>query len=181
MTEHAFRLYHGRFHPIPVRHIDNRTVVCIYLQVMTVDDYRNGRHVVYKLHAHIILVTKYRKKVMTERVSADLRSSFYEVAARYGVDIETFETDNDHVHLLVSYPPKVQLSTLVMSLKTISSMRVRAHEWPEVTKALRGDHFWSPSYCVVSCGGAPLDVIRTYVENQQQPNRSKGRPTKDKA
>jgi putative transposase len=148
---------------------------------MMTDDYRNGRHVVYKLHAHIILVTKYRKKVMTERVTADLRASFFEVAGRYGVEIEAFESDNDHAHLLVSYPPKVQLSTLVMSLKTISSMRVRAHKWPEVTKALWGDHFWSPSYCVVSCGGAPLDVIKAYVESQQAPNRAKGRPRKGKA
>lgn len=148
---------------------------------MATDDFRNGRHVVHKLHAHIIFVTKYRKKVMTDRVSADLRASFLEVAGRYRVEIETFETDNDHAHLLVSYPPKVQLSTLVMSLKTISSMRVRAHNWPEVTKALWGDHFWSPSYCVVSCGNAPLDVIKAYIENQQTPNRPKGRPAKSNA
>jgi len=79
-------------------------------------------------------------------------------------------------HLLVTYPPKVALSRLVMSLKTISSMRVRAHGWPEVTRALHGDHFWSPSYAVVSCGGAPLDVVKAYVENQQSPNRPAGRP-----
>ena len=92
------------------------------------------------------------------------------------VSLDAFETDHDHAHLLVTYPPKVAMSRLVMSLKTISSMRVRSHGWPEVTKALRGDHFWSPSYAVVSCGGAPLDVVKAYVENQQSPNRSPGRP-----
>ena len=55
-------------------------------------------------------------------------------------------------------------------------MRVRAHHWPEVAKALWGDHFWSPSYCVVSCSGAPLDVINAYIDNQRAPNRPKGRP-----
>lgn len=143
---------------------------------MAEDEYRNGRHVVYKLHAHLIFVTKYRKKVMTDRVTDELRSVFEEVCGRHGVTLDAFETDHDHAHLLVSYPPKVALSTLVMSLKTISSMRVRAQDWPEVRKALWGDHFWSPSYCVVSCGGAPLDVIKAYVEGQRAPNRPKGRP-----
>lgn len=131
---------------------------------------------VYRLHAHIVLTPKYRRKVMTERVTADLRSSFEEVCGRFDVTLDAFETDRDHAHLLVTYPPKVALSRLVMSLKTISSMRVRAHGWPEVTRALRGDHFWSPSYAVVSCGGAPLDVVKAYVESQQSPNRPAGRP-----
>ncbi len=131
---------------------------------------------VYRLHAHIVLTPKYRRRVMTDRVSGDLRSSFEEVCTRFDVSLDAFEADHDHAHLLVTYPPKVALSRLVMSLKTISSMRVRSHGWPEVTKALRGDHFWSPSYAVVSCGGAPLDVVKAYVENQQSPNRPPGRP-----
>ena len=113
------------------------------------DKWRNGRHVVYRLHAHIVLTPKYRRKVMTDRVTAELRSSFVEVCGRYGATLDEFETDTDHAHLLVTYPPKVALSKLVMSLKTISSMRVRAHAWPEVTQALWGQHFWSPSYAVV--------------------------------
>ncbi len=140
------------------------------------DDFRNGRHVVYKLHAHIVLTPKYRRPVMTDRVSEDLRTSFAEVCARYGASLDEFETDNDHAHLLVSYPPKVALSTLVMSLKTISSGRVRHHQWPEVTAALWGKHFWSPSYAVVSCGGAPLQTVADYIRNQQSPNRRQGQP-----
>jgi len=132
--------------------------------------------VVYRLHAHVVLTPKYRRKVMTDRVSADLRSSFEDVCGRFDVSLDSFEVDRDHAHLLVTYPPKVALSRLVMSLKTISSMRVRAHGWPEVTRALRGDHFWSPSYAVVSCGGAPLDIVKAYVENQQSPNKLPGRP-----
>ena len=131
---------------------------------------------VYRLHAHIVLTPKYRGKVMTDRVSADLRSSFEEVCGRFDVSLDAFETGQDHAHLLVTYPPKVALSRLVMSLKTISSMRVTAHGWPEVARALRGDHFWSPSYAVVSCGGAPLDVVKAYVESQKSPNRPPGRP-----
>jgi len=144
------------------------------------DEWRNGRHVVYKLHAHIVLTPKYRREVMTERVAADLRASFGEVCARFEATLDEFETDRDHAHILVSYPPKVALSRLVMSLKTLSSMRVRAHGWPEITRALWGEHFWSPSYAVVSCGGAPLETVAAYIRNQQSPNRKQGRPTKTK-
>jgi putative transposase len=143
---------------------------------MSDDDFRNSRHVVYKLHAHIVLTPKYRRNVMTDRVSADLRDSFEEVCRRQCATLDEFETDNDHAHLLVTYPPKVSLSVLVGSLKTISSLRVRAHAWPEVTQALWGKHFWSPSYAVVSCGGAPLQTVAAYIRNQQSPNRKQGRP-----
>ena len=140
--------------------------------------FRVGRSVVYSLHAHIVLTPKYRRKVMTDRVTSSLRDTFAEVCGRFGVEVEAFETDGDHAHLLVSYPPKVALSRLVMSLKTISSMRVREKRWPEVTAALWGAHFWSPSYAVVSAGGAPLEIIKAYVENQRSPNRGQGRPRK---
>ncbi|MCL4553321.1 MAG: IS200/IS605 family transposase [Candidatus Marsarchaeota archaeon] len=146
---------------------------------MATADFRTGRHVVYKLHVHIVLVPKYRREVMTQRVTACLRGAFSDVCGRYGATLDAFESDGDHAHLLVSYPPKVALSKLVMSLKTISSMKVRAENWPEVTRALWGKHFWSPSYCVVSAGGAPIEVIKTYIENQQSPNRP-GRPRKGK-
>lgn len=142
---------------------------------MSAEDFRNGRHVVYKLHAHIVLTPKYRRHVMTDRVTDSLRGSFEEVCRRQGATLEEFETDSDHAHLLVSYPPKLALSTMVMSLKTISSMRVRGLQWPEVTQALWGEHFWSPSYAVVSCGGAPLETVAAYIRNQQSPNRRRGR------
>lgn len=58
-----------------------------------------------------------------------------------------------------------------MSLKTNSSKRVREQNWQEVRVTLWGDHFWSPSYCIVSCGGAPLEIIKRYIQDQQKPNR----------
>ena len=142
---------------------------------MGTEEFRTGRHVVYKLHAHIVLVPKYRRKVMSQRVTACLREAFDEVCVRYDATLDAFETDSDHAHLLVTYHPKVSRSHLVMSLKTISSAQVRMKRWPEVVRALWGEHFWSPSYCVVSAGGAPLEIIKTYIENQRTPNRP-GRP-----
>ncbi len=80
------------------------------------------------LYAHIVLTTKYRRRVMTDRVTAELKAAFTEVCTRFDVTLDAFETDQDHAHLLVSYPPKVALSRLVMSLKAISSQRVRQHK-----------------------------------------------------
>ena len=139
-------------------------------------EFRSNRSVVSDLHAHLVFTPKYRRPVMTERVTAMLRETFTEVCARFDVQLEAFETDRDHAHLLISYPPKIALSTLVMALKTNSSLRVRQQGWPEITRALWGNHFWSPSYAVVSAGGAPLSIVQKYVENQQSPNRKAGRP-----
>ena len=140
---------------------------------MAVDrhEWRTGRHVVYDLHAHIILTPKFRRKVMTERVSNLLKDVLEEACNRRGVTLDAFETDEDHAHLLVSYPPKISLSSLVMSLKTVSSKAVREQQWPEITQALWGKHFWSPSYAVTSCGGAPLEIVKTYIENQKTPQK----------
>jgi putative transposase len=92
--------------------------VYYYRRAFSPDDWRNGRRVVYRLHTHIVLAPKYRRKVMTDRVVADLRSSFEEVCGRLDVSLDAFETDRDHAHLLATYPPKVALSRLVLSLKT---------------------------------------------------------------
>ena len=140
------------------------------------DEWRTGRRVVYRLWAHIVLTPKYRRKVMTQRVTDQLGFVFAEVCERYGAELVEYNTDQDHAHLLVSYPPKVALSNLVMGLKTNSSVRIRELGYEEVTRALWGKHFWSPSYAVVSCGGAPLEIIKEYVRNQGKPNRPQGRP-----
>jgi putative transposase len=79
------------------------------------------------------------------------------------------------LHLLVGFPPKVSLSTLVNSLKGVSARRLRAARLPDVERKLWGPHFWSPSYCAVSCGGAPLEIVKQYVAAQRAPPRPEGR------
>jgi putative transposase len=94
------------------------------------------------------------------------------------VQLLAFDGEDDHVHLLVAYPPKVAVASLVNSLKGASSRLVRQAEFPEVRQRLWGGHFWSPSYCAVSCGGAPLKIIKQYVEQQRNPEsqRTRRRP-----
>jgi putative transposase len=134
-----------------------------------------GRHVVFLLHAHLVFSTKYRRGVLTDRVREFLHPVMAKICTDFEATLEAFDGEDDHVHLLVCYPPKVALSTLVNSLKGASSRLIRKETFPEVTCHLWGDHFWSPSYCVVSCGGAPLDIIKKYVEQQRAPDRNRRR------
>jgi putative transposase len=130
-------------------------------------DFRTGRHVVYALTAHLVFVPKYRRKVITKRVFSVLKTSWEATCSDFGCELRETGYESDHVHLLVAYPPKVALSTLVNSLKGVSARRLRAAHLPEVERKLWGAHFWSPSYCAVSCGGAPLEIVKRYVEAQR--------------
>ena len=96
-----------------------------------------------------------------------LVQAFRESCAKLECDLVEHGYEPDHAHLLVAYPPKVALATLVQHLKGLSSRRVRAVRFPEVARKLWGKAFWSPSYCAVSCGGAPLATVKAYVKAQQ--------------
>ena len=130
-------------------------------------DFRTGRHVVYALTVHLVFVPKYRKKLISERAFVVLRTAWKTVCQDFECEIRESGYEADHVHLLVAFPPKVALSTLVNSLKGVSSRMLRAQHFPEIDRKLWGSHFWSPSYCVVSCGGAPLEIVKRYVEQQR--------------
>ncbi len=97
-----------------------------------------------------------------------------------GVELVALESDGDHLHLMICFPPTLSLSTIVKHLKGASSRFLRQHRLPEVTQKLWGNHFWSPSYFVVSCGGAPLEKVKSYVEQQQSPHRKKTPSAKSK-
>ena len=119
------------------------------------------------LHVHLVFVTKYRRGVFTKAILKDLRPVFTSVCADFESELVEFEGEHDHVHLLVNYPPKVAISKLVNSLKGISSLLIRKKNYPSIQKKLWGSALWSPSYFAGSCGGAPLAVIRQYIEQQQ--------------
>ncbi|MCH9736507.1 MAG: IS200/IS605 family transposase [Actinomycetia bacterium] len=140
------------------------------------DDYRTGRHVVYRLTVHLVLVTKYRRGVITDRVRELLVDTAREVCERHGAALLEADGEDDHLHLLVDYPPRLSVSTLVGAVKTNTSKRVREQQWPEVTAALWGEHFWSPSYFACSTGGAPLERVAAYIRTQREPNKPPGRP-----
>lgn len=130
-------------------------------------DIRRGRHVVHALHAHLAFVTKYRRDVLSALAIRDLRGIFAKVCRDFDAELVECDGEDDHVHLLVTYPPKVALSKLVNSLKGVSSRRLRVMR-PEVSGRYREGVLWSPSYFVASCGGAPLTMVAQYVASQRE-------------
>lgn len=122
------------------------------------------------LHAHLVFVTKYRGDVFGPEQLESLEKIFRSVCADFEAELEEFNGEGDHVHLLVNYPPKVALSRLVNSLKGVSSRRLKLMH-PELVKpAYLNNALWSPSYFAGSVGGAPISVVRQYIEQQARPH-----------
>jgi len=127
-------------------------------------DIRHGRHCVFLMHVHLVFVTKYRREVFTKAILDDLRQVFASVCIDFESELVEFDGEDDHVHLLVNYPPKVSVSALVNSLKGVSSRMIRQKKDPSTGKKLWRATLWSASYFAASCGGAPIAITRQYIE-----------------
>lgn len=134
------------------------------------EDYRRGRHVVSALHVHLVFVTKYRRGVLDDAMLTRCEQVMRGVCGDFGARLAEFNGEDDHVRLLVEYPPKVAVAGLVNSLKGVSARRLRQDFTGRVNRATMRGRFWSPSYFAASCGGAPLSIIRAYVEGQRRPD-----------
>lgn len=133
-----------------------------------VNEIRHGRHCVFKMHVHLVFVAKYRRRVFDGDAIEKLRAIFASVCADFESVLVEMDGEDDHVHLLVNYPPKVSVSSLVNSLKGVSSRMLRK-ERPDLQKRYYKGVLWSPSYFAGSCGGAPISIIKQYIEQQQTP------------
>lgn len=130
---------------------------------------RTGRHCCFVLHAHLVFVTKYRHRVFADRHLNRMEEIMRAVCADFEVEMVEFNGEANHVHLLVNFPPKVALSRLVNSLKGVSSRRLR-QEFPDLVRHYwRAQRLWSGSYFAGSVGGAPISVLRQYIEQQERP------------
>jgi len=132
---------------------------------------RTGRHCVFLLHVHLVFVTKYRKCVFSQKHLNTLKSIFEKVCKDFDAELKEFNGECDYVHLLVNYPSKVAVARLVNSLKGVSSRKLKQIH-PELEKYYYKGALWIPSYFAGSCGGAPLDAIKQYIENQKTPTTS---------
>jgi putative transposase len=132
------------------------------------DELRHGRHVVFRLHVHLVFVPKYRRKIFDEDALDRLKNAFSTVCGAFEATLDEFNGESDHVHLLVQYPPKVSISALVNSLKGVSARRLR-QDRPDIARRYWRGGLWSASYFAASCGGAPIEVLRQYIEQQRAP------------
>jgi putative transposase len=134
----------------------------------SIKDFRHGKHCVFALHIHLVFVTKYRRCIFDGEALEVWRHIFSKVCTDFEAQLVQMDGESDHVHLLVNYPPKVSVSSLVNSLKGVSSYVLR-RQLPRIARCHWKNVLWSPSYFAASCGGAPLDIIQRYIEQQATP------------
>ena len=124
-------------------------------------------HCVYKLNYHLVLVTKYRRKCINADLMRRLKEILNELCKKWDSKLIEFNGESDHIHLLIELNPKIAPSVFVNNLKTVSSRLIRRDFLPHLRKLYWKDPvFWSRSYCILTCGGAPLSVIKQYIEQQ---------------
>jgi len=131
--------------------------------------YRRGAHSVTALWVHLVFVTKYRRRILDSAMLDFCQHTMAGVCPDLGAELVEFNGEPEHVHLLVAYPPTLAISTLVRRLKGRSSYAVRREYTGTCVRARMRSHLWSPSYFAASAGGAPLSVIKRYIENQNRP------------
>ncbi|MGC8790524.1 MAG: IS200/IS605 family transposase [Desulfurella sp.] len=130
----------------------------------------SNRHAVFKLTYHLVVVTKYRHKVINGKINERLKTITKDIFEnKWHCKLIAVETETDHIHIAFEGYPHLQLSKLVNNFKTVSSRLIRKEFSDYLKQFYWKPFFWSPSYCILSTGGAPIDIIRQYIENQKKP------------
>ena len=125
----------------------------------------SNNHSVFLLYYHLILVVKYRRKVFSDEMSIFARDVFVRISKTYNITLEQWEHDKDHVHVMFRAHPKTEMSKFINAYKSASSRLIKK-KFPDVRKKLWKEMFWSRSFCLLTTGGAPIEVIRRYIEKQ---------------
>ncbi|ACB60224.1 MULTISPECIES: IS200/IS605 family transposase [Exiguobacterium] len=124
-----------------------------------------NKHSVFLLNYHLVLVVKYRRKVIDDAISDFARQTFERIGASYHITLNEWNHDGDHIHVLFKAHPNTEMSKFLNAYKSASSRLIK-RDFPHIKKQLWKEMFWSRSYCLVTTGGATSDVIRHYIEKQ---------------
>lgn len=132
-------------------------------------NYNKGYRSVYKLTAHVVFVTKYRKKAINKQILKCLEEIFWQTLEKWDCSLVQFNGEEDHVHLLIDYKPDVQISKLIANLKTVSSRLIRK-EFPYLSPKYfyNQPYFWTGAYFIASCGEVTIEQLKQYVEAQKK-------------
>ena len=125
----------------------------------------NNNHSVFAMYYHLILCVKYRRKVFDDEISEYARNIFEKIAPSYNISLLEWNHDVDHVHIMFKAHPNSELSKFINCYKSASSRLIK-RDFPEVSQKLWNEYFWSQSFCLLTTGGTPIEVIRKYIETQ---------------
>ncbi len=127
--------------------------------------YRKTQHSVYSITLHLVLVTKYRKKVLNDEISNRIKEIFEYIGTSHGVEIIEWNHDIDHVHTILSIKPETNLNKYINAAKAASSRLIK-QEYTSITKELWNGNFWTKGFYVNSTGSTQLDVVKNYIIKQ---------------
>lgn len=127
----------------------------------------NNNHSVFLLYYHLVLVVKYRRKVINGEISGRLKNIFEYIQSSYNITLQEWNHDKDHAHILFKAHPNSEISKFINAYKSASSRLIKK-EFPIIRKQLWKEYFWSRSYCLLTTGGAPIEIIKKYIENQDE-------------
>ena len=125
----------------------------------------SNAHSVFLMYYHLVLVVKYRRKIFDNVVSDRAKEIFEYIAPKYNITLQEWNHDIDHVHILFKAHPNTEISKFINAYKSASS-RLLKKEFPEIRQKLWKEYFWSQSFCLLTTGSAPIDIIKTYIESQ---------------
>jgi putative transposase len=128
-------------------------------------DLDTNNHSVFLLNYHLVLVVKYRRKVINDKISNRLKGLFEYICPKYNITLWEWNHDKDYVHLLFRGSPNTNISKFINAYKSAGSRLIKK-EFPSIKKQLWEGYFWSKSYCLITTGGAPIDIVKEYIENQ---------------
>ena len=125
----------------------------------------NNNHSVFAIHFHLILVVKYRRKVINNEISERLKEIFRSIEGNYNITLEEWNHDIDHVHILFRSEPNSNISKFINAYKSASSRLIKK-EYPSIRSRLYKEAFWSKSFCLISTGEVSIKTIDKYIESQ---------------
>ena len=125
----------------------------------------NNNHSVFAMYYHLVLVVKYRRKVFDDTISSYAKSVFEKISPSYNISLLEWNHDIDHVHIMFKAQPNSELSKFINAYKSASSRLIK-RDFPKIRNKLWKEQFWSQSFCLLTTGGAPIEVIKKYIETQ---------------
>lgn len=125
-----------------------------------------NHHSVYLLTYHLVLVTKYRRKVITQEIFDELTNIFEKISLKYSIELQEAYWDNDHIHILFEATPTTSLVKFINSYKSASSRLIKK-DFPEIRDKLWKSVFWKTGYFITTTGGANIETIQKYIQLQR--------------
>ncbi|PGY63601.1 IS200/IS605 family transposase [Bacillus cereus] len=127
----------------------------------------SNNHSVFLLYYHLVLVVKYRRNVFDDDMSDYAKDMFVRLSENYNITLVEWNHDVDHVQILFKAHPNTEMTKFINAYKSASSRLIK-RDFPQVKKKLWKEMFWSRSFCLLTTGGSPIGVVKTYIENQSE-------------